>query len=120
MPHHPKHHHPHKPLGPGAHGPGRVDRMYSAEKALPLADVGRLLVRFAESLQSSRSIRLREDVTVEPPEHCHTEVRYERTHLGELVFKFELKWGDNEPVLAADALDELLDEEVPALVPEES
>jgi hypothetical protein len=108
MPHHHHPHHPPKPHPPGAHGLGHVHRIFSAEKEWPIADVGRLLFRFAESLERSRSIRLREDLSVEPPEPCRTIVRFERTHLGELVFKFELKWGDGESPAASDALDELL------------
>lgn len=82
--------------------------MFSAEKKKTLADVARILARFGATLGSEGKIDLREDLAVTPPDPCETIVRFERTPLGDLIFKFELKWSGGEPEGAADSLDDLL------------
>jgi hypothetical protein len=113
------HHGP--PRGPGYphHGPGPVHRLYSAEKKLPLRDVSRILARFAASLAKAGRIHLRDDLEISPPDPCETMIRFERTPVGHLILKVELKWGDEDPLTdRGDAMDDLLGDngrEEPAL-----
>ncbi len=83
--------------------------LYSAEKGLPLRDVSTILAKFAASLARSGRIRLRKDLEVTPPDPCETKVRFERTPMGHLILKVELKWGDEDPDIGrSDAMADLL------------
>jgi hypothetical protein len=104
------HHHgpPHLHHGSGRHGPGASHRLYSAEKTLPLRDVGRILASFGASLVKSGRVHLGE-LEVTPPDPCETKIHLERTPVGHMILKVELKWGDEDPdPNRGDAMDRLL------------
>jgi hypothetical protein len=102
MPPHHRHPHPNPPHSNG--GPAHAHWFYSAEEALPVTEVGRLLVRFGESLIASRRIALRADVDVAPPDPCPTLVRFELTPKGHKLLKIELKWGEEFAPDGGDSL----------------
>lgn len=103
---HPNHaHHPHPHPHPHHHGgPAQAHWIYSAEESLPVIEIGRLMVRFGESLIASRRIALRADVDVTPPDPCPTLVRFELTPKGHRLLKFELKWGEELASNGGDSL----------------
>lgn len=103
---HAHHHGPHPHHPPGGPGPARW--IFSAERRARLGEVASILTRFGTELADGGKIELRDDLTVSPPDPCNTVVRFERSPIGELILKIELKWSDGEEAVSEDSLDVLL------------
>jgi amphi-Trp domain-containing protein len=106
------HHHPHHRHHASPHGkPGPARWFFSAEHTARLAEAATLLSRLGSELANGGAIKLRDDLTVTPPDPCDTVVRFERSPIGELILKIELKWPDGDRVTPEDSLDALIGSE---------
>lgn len=82
--------------------------LFSAERRASLAEAANILTRFGVALADRGKIELRDNLTVSPPDPCDTVVRFERSPVGDLILKVELKWPDGEGSPSEDSLDSLL------------
>ena len=115
MPHAHHHHHP-PPPGHLRGGPSPVRWLFSAERRVKLSEAASILTKLGTALANGGKIALRDDLTVSPPDPCDTVVRFERSPIGELILKIELKWPDGEQAASEDSLDALLASERAASV----
>jgi hypothetical protein len=79
----PHHHQPHKP-----------EWIINEEKPKSLNEIADRLVSIGQKLKDNNQVVLGKH-TVQPAPKCDWIMRYERTHHGELILKFELKWNEN-------------------------
>jgi len=95
-----------------------VHWLFSAERRASLAEAASILARFGAALANGRTIELRDDLVVSPPDPCDTVVRFERSPVGDLILKIELKWPDGEGSPSEDSLDSLFDPKDSAMTSE--
>lgn len=110
MPRHRHHPHPrHRHPGPPPGKPGPAHWIFSAERSARLAEAATLLSRLGAELAEGGTVALRDDLTVSPPDPCDIVLRFERSPIGDLILKIELKWPDGDEVASEDSFDALLD-----------